>query len=1021
MRQLSTVFGTSELAVATVLAAYMGGLAAGAAIAGRIMHRIRRPVFAYGVLEAAIALSAVAVPFLLQFAGFIYGVVLGGQPEPPDASGIGQSLFYLTAAFIVLAIPTGCMGATLPMLTRYAVRKEDEIGPRVGILYAINTAGAIGGTLSAAFLLLPALGLMGTIVFGAIINLAVFGIAAWLASRMQVHNDKRESTSAPPALRWPPGAWILPVMLVSGVASFCYEVLWTRLLSHILGGSVVAFATMLASFLAGIALGSAIASRLARTREFASVAFVVCQLAIAITSLVIFQSLDRFIPDIAGLAGNVPVAILMLLPATLFIGATYPFAVRIITRSENEAASASARVYAWNTVGAIAGALVAGFFLIPLLRYEGTIKLVIATNLGLALVVALATAQRRKLFASVSAASLAAVVLLFNPASPESLLRVSPLNGLRDGNIRFYDVGRSATVLMLERDGYFYLRTNGLPEASTDMRGSPPSMHSQRLLAALPVLARPQAETMLIAGFGGGVVAENIPSSLVQIDIVELEPKVIEANRAISDERNIDPLLDSRINIVVNDARNALRLTDKTYDIVVSQPSHPWTAGASHLYTQEYMQLVHSRLNPDGVFLQWINVQMLDEALLRSLAATLTGVFPHVRAYHFQMNEVLFLASEQPIEPEAGIATNGEPLSSLREEYLKKGIGSVSDVFAALAWDTAGMRALAADAPPITDNDNRIAMRSMRILEERALSYVELKSLLQEYGPLFDPENEIHQQVRDVADYLHVGDQLADMQAPELVAALSETLNRMGDDRAVLIAARAMQDTGNYRQADRLLLEYLERDPESATAAYLLFSERRDAITQDDSPAAIRKYIDNLSPDAHAVLTTWDSQFSGDYRLARNVDALLATARPEDPWYLRAAKLRAQWRIIAMNDGETGPYGEQALAIIDEAIALHQDIDFYGMRMGAAYFAGDHNAAVETARRMIWMISTNLQLRTQSGREAPSRPEIAALVQRTQSISGGLSAIRDEGNVPAYKLDSVERQARRVMQELEQL
>ena len=396
MRQLSTVFGTSELAVATVLAAYMAGLALGAAIAARFIDRIRRPVLVYGILEAGIALSALAVPFGLRFAAMIYTALFGGQSEPPDASGAGQSLFYFGATFLLLVTPTACMGATLPMLTRYAVRSDDQVGPRVGALYALNTLGAIGGTLFAAFLLLPSLGLMRTIVFGALINMLVFAIASILARKQTPRELSEISKKSALSFGWRRESWILPIILVSGVTTFSYEVLWTRLLSHVLGGSVIAFATMLASFLSGIALGSAIAARIATTRAAAQIGFVVTQTAIAATSAAIFLILDYFIPEVAGLGGNAGLSFALLLPATLFIGATYPFAVRILSRDENDAPVSSARVYSWNTVGAIIGAVLTGFVLMPALRYEGVIQLVVSANLVLALV----PAPMRKLHTS---------------------------------------------------------------------------------------------------------------------------------------------------------------------------------------------------------------------------------------------------------------------------------------------------------------------------------------------------------------------------------------------------------------------------------------------------------------------------------------------------------------------------------------------------------------------------------------------------------------------------------------------
>ena len=456
MRQLSTVFGTSELAVATVLAAYMAGLAFGAAIAARFVDAIRKPVFVYGVLEAAIAISAMAVPYLLSLAGWLYAAIFGGQPEPPDASGGGQSLYYLIASFAVLAIPTACMGATLPLLTRYAVQSDEQVGPRTGALYALNTAGAVAGTLAAAFILLPSLGLMGSIIIGAITNLVVFAIAVWLsraAGDVALPNVVERASHA--RLGSDPESLILPVMLVSGMATFMYEVLWTRLLSHILGGSLIAFSIMLASFLSGIAIGSAVASRFALSREFAVRAFVVTQLAIAATSMAIYLGLDAIVPEVAGLSGNVGLAVSMLLPSTLFIGATFPFAVRILSRSESDAANSSARVFSWNTVGAIGGATIAGFLLIPLLRYEGAVKIAVMVNLLLALVVAMGIPRRDRRLVGASALIVVLVLVGFQPAFPEKVLRVSPLNDLRSGEIRFYDVGRSATVLMLERDGLF--------------------------------------------------------------------------------------------------------------------------------------------------------------------------------------------------------------------------------------------------------------------------------------------------------------------------------------------------------------------------------------------------------------------------------------------------------------------------------------------------------------------------------------------------------------------------------------
>jgi spermidine synthase len=1012
MRQLSTVFGTSELAVATVLAAYMAGLAFGAAIAARFVDAIRKPVLVYGVLEAAIAVSAIAVPYLLSLAGSLYAAIFGGQPEPPDASGGGQSLYYLVASFVVLAIPTACMGATLPLLTRYAVQSDEQVGPRTGALYALNTAGAVGGTLVAAFILLPSLGLMGSIIIGALTNLIVFGIAVWLSRAAgDIVLPKVADRKSHAKLGSDPESLILPVMFVSGMATFTYEVLWTRLLSHILGGSLIAFAIMLASFLSGIAIGSAVASRFATSREFAVRAFVVAQLAIAVTSMAIYLGLDAIVPEVAGLSGNVPLAISMLLPSTIFIGATFPFAVRILSRDESDAANASARVYSWNTVGAIGGATIAGFLLIPLLRYEGAVKLAVIVNLLLALAVAIGIPRRDKRL--VAAAALAGILVLigFRPVFPETVLRVSPLNDLRSGEIRFYDVGRSATVLMLERDGFFFLRTNGLPEASTDMKGAPPSRHSQRLLAALPVIARPDIEKMLVVGLGGGVVAEDIPAAIKEFDVVELEPKVVEANRLIASERNSDPFSDPRVSVVVNDARNAMRLTDKTYDAIVSQPSHPWTAGASHLYTREFMTLVDDRLTDDGVFLQWMNLGFVTEDLLRSLAATMLDVFPYVRAYQVDPKVVYFIASRSPIAPELGIARSGEPLQSDRVSFSRKGMASLEDVVAMLAWNTEGLRAIADQQPIITDDDNLMAMGSAKAFQDDALSYSRIKELLLEHGPLYNTGSVIHRELGNSIDFVYVGDRLSEMYAPELVQALVDTLEARGHPHALALTAKELRRQNQKQRADVALLAALERDSDDVPSSFLILQDRGESVASGALPERLSGIGSHLPDSANAVILNWGESFRGRGAGARQSDAILGASKPNDQWYIRAAKMRADWRIRAVQRDEPRSLASDAMSIIDDAIALHPDLDMYGMRMAASFLAEDYNATVETARRMIWVMRLNLESRAMLNEQTMSSRAATNAIHRLDSIVAGLEEVRNQGLVEAYKLDDLTAQA----------
>jgi hypothetical protein len=572
---------------------------------------------------------------------------------------------------------------------------------------------------------------------------------------------------------------------------------------------------------------------------------------------------------------------------------------------------------------------------------------------------------------------------------------------------------------MLERDGYFYLRTNGLSEAAIGLKGAPPSKDSQRLLATLPVLARPKAESMLIVGFGGGVVAEDIPTSISDVDIVELEPKVLEANRFVSADRSIDPLADPRINLIVNDARNALRLTTKRYDAIVSQPSHPWTAGASHLYTREFMNLVKSRLTADGVFLQWMNTQFVSEPLLKSLIATLMDVFPHVRAYQFDANVLFFLASNSEIKPEAQILATGEPFKSRPQEFKRKGIGSVNDLVAALAWDEHGLSQLAADAPLITDNDNRMATQSVVAFENNVLPYSRLQELIRQYGSLFDPQSDIHQEMASAIDFVYVVDRLEMIHAWGLSKSLADTLSASRNPTSLLLEAKIMQMRIPGPRTDQKLLAVLEADPDNSIATYMLLRNRGDAVMHGSLPGRIRPYVGNLTDVALAVIESMEFAQRRELNHARNNDELLAQAEPYEQWYLDAAKLRADWRIIAARMGESGDYAAQALDIIDEVIALRQDIDFYGMRMAAAFLADDYDAVIETARRMVWLIRQNFEFRTGASGWQPSTDELSRTLVRLESMQTGLSVVRASGRVADYKFAALDENISELRQEIE--
>ena len=939
-QQFAFVFGTSELAVATVLAAYMGGLALGAEVASRFALGIRRPVLVYAVLELAIGLAALAVPWAIRAATGLYVLLFGGLASPTEAQGAPFTLFFLACSFLILVVPTALMGATLPLLIRHAVRRPEEIGRRVGVLYAANTLGAVAGTLTAGFWLLVHFGLAWTIWTGVAVNGLVFLAAAALALRdpnpslpVEVPAGEREP-AAPTGRR----AWIGPAMLASGACSFAYEVLWTRLLGHVLGGSIYAFATMLATFLTGIALGALVASRFATSPRRAATAFGWTQVGIAICSLLAYFAL-AWLPGVvreleAGLGASVladaAVSAFLLLPSTLFIGATFPLAVRILAQSTVQASPASARIYAWNTVGAIVGALAAGFLLLPVLGYAGTLVAAVAINVTLAGVSAfLVPGLSRRILVPVG---LVAAFLLLARVQPPWTILTSSLGGTQpaQGEVTFYEVGRSATVLMLEHAMGWQLRTNGLIEAEIQRTGERPAIDlGSKWLGRLPVLARPDAESMFMVGLGGGVALEDLPAPLRHIDVLELERRVVDANRSVAERRRSDPLSDPRIHVGIDDARAALLLTDQRYDAIVSQPSHPWTGGAAHLYTRDFFELARRHLTSDGVLVQWMGIQFVDVELIRSLVATLHSVFPHVRVYSPVPDWVVFfVASAEPLDLEdsAGLAIDAAP-----EAFRSIGLRTEEDVRAALLLDEDAARRFADGAEIITDDHNLLKVRSPKLLLETSRIQREWRRVLAGYDPLASSANE--------AELAYFVRRLAREQkrdrARQLASAASDAEAR---SRLLLISRGAV---GEVR----------DRDLERALAAAPGDPELRALALRQRGPdgAARVAVAGELRPVERLLVAAWRGSDEQDDAALRALDPELAAVDPTDPLFDEAWRLRIAWRARSGDPDRV----REGRTLLETELAVWPFTADLLQRAELATLDGDEHAVASSLRELL--------------------------------------------------------------------
>lgn len=668
-RLLTLQMGHTAAAVSTVLAAFMGGLAVGAWLAGRFIPRLSRPLHTYATLEIFIALIAIVLPAALRlFIPFIAWAYADGDAP------IRFALIRVTLGVVLLAVPAAAMGATFPIAASWFARltasrtpyKSMHSAADTGVLYAANTAGAALGAIGAGFGLIPALGLRGTTWVGVGLNVAAALGALWLARREGTLKDierpvAKRPRQAPRVALVPPQPKLAYVgAAVSGFSGLAYEVAFTRLLALIIGPTTYAFATMAASFISGIAIGSAAGARISRrvsqpalwlaamigggaiSALFAA-SYAASRLPLVVASQV--TAADVTFQSVV-LRQAFGVSVLML-PMTFALGAAFPLALATAASGPAAVGRDSASVYAANTLGAIAGALAAGFVLVPLFGLRATfVGMSVAGTLGGSMLGLVALTGRtarkglaRRVVAGV-AAGVAALAILINTASwdPDLLASgaykyapyISASNVedfrsvLRAGRLEYYKEGAAATVSVRRLGGTLSLAIDGKVDAS-----NAGDMLTQRLLGVLPVLLHHDPEDVLVIGLGSGVtVSSALATGLVtRADVVEISPEVVEASALFSKE-NGKVLQAPNLRLVVGDGRSHLLLSPRQYDVIVSEPSNPWMAGVPPLFTREFFEAARARLKPDGILCQWAHTYDISDSDLRSIARTFASVFP---------------------------------------------------------------------------------------------------------------------------------------------------------------------------------------------------------------------------------------------------------------------------------------------------------------------------------------------------------------------------------------------------------
>ena len=664
-RWLHSVFGASAWALAAILSAFMAGLALGSFAAGRLGHRLKiDPLAAYGIVELLIGAYALAFPFLLDLAVVVQGEFFFRWVEHHTLYGLIRFVF----CFAVLLVPTSLMGATFPLLSDFVARRSDEPVRWAGLLYGLNTAGAVFGTLLSGFLLVAWLGLAGSNLLLVAVNLAVGGVAILTSrgaartagERKKKGKRKTADAAAADADAGPPVelyGLVLGLFVVNGFFNLAYEVLWARALALIIGTTTYALSVMLGVFLAGIAAGS-----LWMTRRLASLRDplrVLLRIQAGMVLWVLFSPLlvnalpyvflrglwALGIGWVSSIVLKSVLCALLLVPLTLGMGAVFPLGIALAFGRPDGLAREVGNLYGGNTAGGIFGAFAGGFLIIPWLGVERGLAVTALVHLAVVAALVLGSrsgreqlARRRLGWGAVAAAALVlALTARWNPLILASGVYFQPRtfydpNGrvmlgerMAQATLRYHAEGASATVDVLEAPGGFRALTiNGKSVATSNYY----DYRVQRLLGILPLLLHPEPKRILVIGLGTGMTSGtgSIDPATESLEIVEITAEVVGAT-ALFERWNLGVVDKPITRIVVEDATHYLRFVDRTYDVITSDPIHPFVTGAGDLYSVDSYSVARDKLDPGGVFCQWVPLYQLDEPDIDSILRTFDEVW----------------------------------------------------------------------------------------------------------------------------------------------------------------------------------------------------------------------------------------------------------------------------------------------------------------------------------------------------------------------------------------------------------
>ncbi|MBI3820364.1 MAG: fused MFS/spermidine synthase [Planctomycetes bacterium] len=699
-RYLTIPLGADAPAVAAVLSALLVGFAAGGFLAGKLLivgAEARR--FAL-LTEAGLALCALAAPFTFPLLGTVVAATHGSLPI--DGAAFQCLRFALALAACLPAALL--MGATFPIALRLARASGLDAAAAACGVYAVNTAGATLGAAASGFVLLPFLGYTGTFHFAAGANALSF-LLIYRFARRSSSRDGAAGTTTESGIRSKIHGAVLIATFAAGFFAFAMEVLFTRVAIGVFGASTYAFTAVLVAFLTGIAIGAPIAGRAARDYRrslgFAIIAAGILALAGLLGFYYYLGLRPAYLPENLFPQLSSPwmlpiyqtaIAMILFLPPAVALGAAFPLAVSAARSDGKSPDRAAAAVYAWNTAGSLAGALLATFVLLPILGLRAAIPACAACAVGAGIYLILPGSRRAAIAAGLIFIILGAVIVTPRSESGSS----QELLYLREG--------ASSTVVVTRSNGdsgpMKSISVNGTvvaTEALLDLR-------LQRLLGHLPALLHPAPSKTLVIGLGSGVTAGALATTpgVERVDIVELERNVVDAAREFElTNRGVASGKLRNVNITIADGRSHLLTTREKYDVVTCDPIHPWVAGAGNLYSRECFERERACLADGGIAALWLPLYKLREDDIRVVAKTFTSVFDPCAVYITGYDAILLGANGR--FPRVDSAQLRARFANINDSMRAVEVRSAEELLSGFAMETDALRAYAGDAPENTD------------------------------------------------------------------------------------------------------------------------------------------------------------------------------------------------------------------------------------------------------------------------------------------------------------------------------